>query len=449
VGTPNERLIAARQRTRSERAPGRAMPRAEVAAAVRAWLLGRTGQDYAFDGHYLGKLERGLVARPREEYRAGLRYVLNAGSDAELGFAPDVPGLRPDRPHTPARPVIDHGNDHVGRGNDLDSELMDAASESATWLSLAESSNVGELTVEQLHADVRRIATSYLKTPTGPLFTRTRALRDRAFVLLEGRQRPAQTRQLYAAAGWALTLLAWMTVDLGRPDVAETHARSARVCADNADLDGLRAWVCATQHTAAFWQDDFARAAEYAAEGRRYAEGSAALYLASAHAMDLSRSHQLVQAHEVLTEARHLADRLEMSPDEVGGPFQCTTGRAAGLWADTHFGLRQPSEALTLSQDGLTAFERTPVGERNAGSERMVRLQLAKAHLMLGEPDGAAEALQPVLETPPEHRVRPLLRRVGEVAALAAVEGPRPAAAITTGIRDAVADFTRRSTATS
>jgi hypothetical protein len=421
------------------------MQRAEVADAVRAWLLATTGREFAFDGHYLGKLERGLVTRPREEYRAALRYVLNAGSDVDLGFESAASAVRfvdsPDRRLSRTWPVLDSGNN-------LDTELMDAASESATWLSLAESSNVGELTVEQLHADVRRIATSYLKTPTGPLFARTRALRDRAFVLLEGRQRPAQTRQLYAAAGWALTLLAWMTVDLGRPDVAETHARSARVCADNADLDSLRAWVCATQHTAAFWQDDFARAAEYAAEGRRYAEGSAALYLASAQAMDLSRSHQLDRAHEVLTEARHLADRLQMSPDEVGGPFQCTTGRAAGLWADTHFGLHQPREALALTLDGLTAFERTPAAERNAGSERMVRLQLAKAHLMLSEPDGAAEALQPVLETPPEHRVRPLLRRVTEVAALAQVEGPRPAA-ISTGIRDSIADFTRHSTATS
>ncbi|MFK4087205.1 hypothetical protein ACI2LF_24070 [Kribbella sp. NPDC020789] len=436
--TPNERLLAARQRARSERAPGKPMGRAEVADAVRAWLLSRTGREYPFDGHYLGKLERGLVERPRDEYRAALRYVLGVGSDADLGFDPASLALKSvtsERRLSDTWPVLDPAND-------MDSELMDAASESATWLSLAESTNVGELTVEQLHADVRRIATSYLKAPTGPLFTRTRALRDRAFVLLEGRQRPAQTRQLYAAAGWALTLLAWMTVDLGRPDIAETHARSARVCADNADLDGLRAWVCATQHTAAFWQDDFARAAEYAAEGRQYAEGSAALYLASAEAMDLSRCHQLARAQEVLDEARHLAERFQPSFDEVGGPFQCTVGRAAGLWADTHFGLNEPTEALALTLDGLSVFDRTPVAERNAGSERMVRLQLAKAHLMLGEPDGAAEALQPVLETPPEHRVRPLLRRVGEVAELAAVEGPRRAGAITTGIRESIADFT-------
>jgi hypothetical protein len=292
------------------------MSRAEVADAARAWLLARTGRDFPLDGHYLGKLERGLVSRPRDEYRAALRYVLNAGSDADLGFAPAAAGgLAVD----PAGRRLSQTWPALDPRDDVDNELMDAASESATWLSLAETSNVGELTVEQLHADVRRIATSYLKTPTGPLFTRTRALRDRAFVLLEGRQRPAQTRQLYAAAGWALTLLAWMTVDLGRPDVAETHARSARVCADNADLDGLRAWVCATQHTAAFWQDDFARAAEYAAEGRRYAEGSAELYLASAHAMDLSRSHRLDQAHEVLTEARHLADQLQLSPMRLAG----------------------------------------------------------------------------------------------------------------------------------
>ncbi|HEY0693011.1 MAG TPA: hypothetical protein VGD71_28695, partial [Kribbella sp.] len=175
------------------------MSRAEVADAVRAWLVARTGREYAFDGHYLGKLERGLVVRPSEEYRVALRYVLNVGSDADLGFdlGASSPPMPAERKLSETWPVLD-------ASNDLETELMDAASESATWLSLAESSNVGELTVEQLHADVRRIATSYLKTPTGPLFTRTRALRDRAFVLLEGRQRPAQTRQLYAAAGWAL-----------------------------------------------------------------------------------------------------------------------------------------------------------------------------------------------------------------------------------------------------
>jgi len=100
-----------------------------------------------------------------------------------------------------------------------------------------------------MHSDIRRIAHSYLKVPTLPLFARARAIRDHAFTLLAGRQPPCQTRDLYAAAGWALTLLAWMSTDLGRPDVTDTHARAAWLCADNADHNGLRAWVRATPST--------------------------------------------------------------------------------------------------------------------------------------------------------------------------------------------------------
>jgi len=106
--------------------------------------------------------------------------------------------------------------------------------------SVAEESNVGELTVEQLQADIERIAQSYLRTPTRPLFAKSRAIRDRAFALLAGNQSPRQSRDLYSAAGWAITILAWMSVDLGRPDIAESHTRTAWACAEAADHDVLQ-----------------------------------------------------------------------------------------------------------------------------------------------------------------------------------------------------------------
>jgi hypothetical protein len=149
--------------------------------------------------------------------------------------------------------------------------LVSAADESARWLAWTEASNIGDLTLEQMHSEVRWIARSYLKVPTLPLFARARAIRDQAFTLLAGHQRPDQSRDLYAAAGWALTVLAWISTDLGRPDAADIHARAAWVCADNADHHGLRAWIRATQHTAAFWEHHFLDAAGYAEDGLRYA----------------------------------------------------------------------------------------------------------------------------------------------------------------------------------
>ncbi|MGH3625361.1 MAG: hypothetical protein ACRDQ5_26865 [Sciscionella sp.] len=290
-----------------------------------------------------------------------------------------------------------------------------AADESSRFLAWAEEENVGELTLEQLHAQVRRISHAYLKAPTEPLFVRTRELRDRAFALLAGQQRPSHARDLYAAAGWSLTMLAWMSVDLGRPDAAEDHARAAWLCAERAEHGGLRAWVRATQHTAAFWQDDFARAAEYAVDGLQYATGSATSFLNSAYALDLARCGQDEPAWEALRQAWTVAESVEPADDELAGPFTCSFDRVSGLWSDTQLTLGAAEAALELTDRGVAAFDAISSQQRNWGSERMVRLQKVRAHLALSQLDGAELALAPVLDTAPEHRVRPLLVRMNDV----------------------------------
>lgn len=380
------------------------MSRAELAEAVCAWLWATTDTRYELDGHYIAKLERGAVRWPGAAYRAGLRQVLNVATDSELGFTQaGGPG-----------PLCPEGSSCSMAG--MEDELIDSGDESISLLALAEESNVGGLTVEQLHADIQRIAQNYLKVPTKPLFQRSVAIRDRAFRLLSGRQPPQQTRDLYAAAGWALTLLGWMSVDLGRPDVAESHTRTAWACADASGYNELRAWVRATQHTVAFWQDDVEHAAEFAQDGLQYAAGSSALFLASAAALDLARAGRTEDAREALDQAKRTAP--DSAVPEVGGVFLCTPERAAGLWSDTHLALGEPRLTLEHADRGVSLFEQAPHALRNPGSERMVRLQQVKAHLLLGELDGARECLTPVLATKTEYRMRPLIHRVSEVAAL-------------------------------
>jgi hypothetical protein len=436
----NGLLRAARERTPSRRAPGEYMSRAELAEAVCLWLWQTTDTQYELDGHYIAKLERGAVRWPGAAYRSGLRQVLNVSSDADLGFVPPNPGgaLDPEpEPEPEPAPYSTAG---------LSDDLIDAGDESISLLTLAEESNVGELTVEQLHADIERIAQSYLKVPTKPLFQRTKAVRDRAFKLLSGRQPPQQTRDLYAAAGWAITLLGWMSVDLGRPDIAESHTRTAWACAEAADFDELRAWVRATQHTAAFWQDDFGRAAEFAQDGLRYAEGTSALFLASAAAVDLGRIGRLDEAREALDAAKRTT--VNASVADLGGPFRCTPERAEGLWSDAHLALGETKYTLQHADRGVALFEAAPHALRNYGSERMVRLQQVKGRLEIGELDGAVEALRPVLAIPPEYRVRPLIHRVSEIAALLRSEryaDENKAQAMHEGIRE----FVRRPAADS
>lgn len=323
--------------------------------------------------------------------------------------------------------------------------LTSAADESAHYLAWAEVSNVGELTVEQMHSDVWRVADSYLKVPTLPLFARARAIRDLAFAHLKGGQRPSQARDLYAAAGWALTLLAWMSTDLGRPDAAGTHARAAWLCAVNADHNGLRSWVRATQHTAARWEHRFLDAARYAEDGLTYGtNGSAELFLASALALDLANAGRADDARAALDRAREIAETVEQADDELAGPFTCSVGRAAGgFWSDVHLALGEPPDALSEADRAVAAFERTPAERRNHGSERMARLQQVRAQLAQDQFEGAAEALAPVLETGPEHRVRPLLQRLGQVHTQTMTCGQRDEPTLRT-VREAITEFGRQ-----
>ncbi|MGH3622557.1 MAG: hypothetical protein ACRDQ5_12310, partial [Sciscionella sp.] len=338
----------------------------EVAEAVNAWLWASAGRRYEISGNYISRMERGNVRWPNAAYRSALRHVLGVATDAELGLR------NTRRSATVLAPTAGRAHPAI-TSVDMEAMLTDAADESARFLDHAEATNVGELTVDQMHSEVRRITSNYGRTPTVPLFTRARLLRDHSFTLLSGRQPPRHTRELYASAGWSLTLLAWMSVDLNRPDAAESHARTAWTCAENADHHGLRAWVRATQHHAAFWQGDYQRAAEYAGDGLNYATGTAALFLASAYASNLAHSGSPEAARTAVQRARTEAEHVDGSDDDLGGLFSCSVERAEGFWSETHFALGEPAVTLEHANHAVSVFDSTPEDSRRFGPERMAR----------------------------------------------------------------------------
>jgi transcriptional regulator with XRE-family HTH domain len=373
---------------------------------------------------------------PTQRVAEALDHALGADGGLLAAWEAAERAGRPDRADIAAAVSTSHQPEAV--------EVALAADESARLLAWAEASNIGDLTLEQMHSDVRWIAQNYLKAPTLPLFSRARAIRDQAFALLAGHQRPDQSRDLYVVAGWALTLLAWITTDLGRPDVANTHARAAWLCADNADHHGLRAWIRATQHTAAFWEHHFLDAARHAEDGLRYATaGSAEAFLASAQALDLAKAGQADNARVALIRARDATEAVDQACDDLAGPFTCSADRAGGFWSDVYLALGQPSDALAEADRAVAAFERAPTERRNPGSERMARIQQVRAHLTLSQFDGAAEALTPVLDTAAEHRVRPLLQRLAEVRMQAMTYEKQDEPALR-GLREAITDFRRQ-----
>ena len=392
------------------------MSRSELAEAANAylWQAGPNKQHGLLDATAVARYERGEVRWPTAPYRAALRSVLNASTDAELGFRPTARGRAVGTKRSAASASNkEKGSTPVSEGKSVDLNMLGIGSLDLT--AAAEATNVGSAGVAGLHVELRRIAATYLHPDTNPVpvLASLAGIRDHVRTLLGGPQPPSIRRELLLAGGWATALLAWICTDLGRPDLARSHADAAEVCADQADHNALRAWVAKTRHSAAYWQGDRDAAAEHAQVGLTYAqraEGGAELMLTSSLALDLARLGRVEEARAALVAAENAADHYQLSDEDLGGPFTCPPSRAEGYWADTYLELDQPDQALTLANAAVASSETS--SERNPGTERMLRLHQVLSHARLGQYDGALASLTPVLDTPPELRPTPMLQRL-------------------------------------
>jgi hypothetical protein len=83
---PNAQLGDARRRLLSPSGSGRALSRQELADAVNAYLWVTYRERGSVDRGYVGKLEQGVHRWPRARVREAFRHVLNAATNADLGF---------------------------------------------------------------------------------------------------------------------------------------------------------------------------------------------------------------------------------------------------------------------------------------------------------------------------------------------------------------------------
>ncbi|MFF8357363.1 XRE family transcriptional regulator [Streptomyces chartreusis] len=317
------------------------------------------------------------------------------------------------QPQTPATAVR-----HVPAPPEPDptgAELVSlAADESATWAQWAEASNVGDIALEQLMAEIRALAWDYLTSDPVTLFIRTRRLRDRVFALLEGHQYPRQSADLYVAAGFVCGMLAWMSSDLGRFRDAATQGRTAWLCAELAGHNDLRAWVLSTRSKVAFWDRRLNDALSYARRGASYpTAGTVSVLLACQEADAWSELGAHQEALTALTHAQNARDAMS-GQDDIGGIFACQTARQENYAAAVQLRVGRPVDALRSADNALELLATQPV--RAYGTEAQIRISQASAHLATGDAEGALEALAPVLSLPPDHRLAPVTRRLSGLA---------------------------------
>ncbi|WP_018681160.1 hypothetical protein [Actinokineospora enzanensis] len=354
-----------------------------------------------------------LRGRPHPHASAALTRIFDEPIHRLLGPAYGVAGR--------AAPNALERNDRGSARPDWKGQLIAMSADRArNFLSFAEASNVGAGSLEQFADDVRLLVTATDGQPVPAVLPDVIAAQEYGFNLLQGRQRPAHTRDLYFLTGVVTGLLAKAAHDLGAPHDALTHARTAYACADNADHDGLRAWVCGLQSLICYWAGRFNDAVAYARKGAESAgHGTAAVRVAANEARALAALNRVEDARAALHRASAAQEDVRSDEvDELGG--LCSFGRPQQLYyaADALAWAGQSTSAETerYAVDALAALDTAgPTAKGGFGNTEGARCDLAIARLASGELEGAAEALVPVLALPRERRQQGILRSVERV----------------------------------
>ena len=246
------------------------------------------------------------------------------------------------------------------------------------------------------------------------------SLQDTLFRLLEQPQRPNHSRQLYFMAAVVGGLLAKASHDLADPHAALAQSRTAWLCADHADHDGARAWICGLQALISYWARRPHDSIRYAQRGAVFAEragNSSVVWLAASEGRAWGLLGHAPQARAAI----ELADRSwstvrQDEMDEMGGVATFSRPRQLYFAADALAWLPEEGAATADYSDHAIAAYADPADPDWAfGDAAGSRADLAIARVRQGEVDGAAEILAPVLALPIEQRINGIVHSVERV----------------------------------
>jgi transcriptional regulator with XRE-family HTH domain len=360
------------------------------------------------------------------------RKEMPAADRAVLGH---VPAVAPEpreaaAPPADAEPLViltDPERTRIGEG----------ARQSALFAARAGRTNVGPTMLEQLEADVESIAIRYLAEPLVPLVTDMLQLRNQAWELLEGRQYPEQTKHLYLLAGQTCGLLASACSDLGQYEAADTHARTASLCADLAGHDKLRAWIANTQSLIAFWGGRPRRAAEHASRAAEYARGG--VELARARSFEARALARLGDADGTRAAITAAIEAREHANDEHAyvGMFQFPVANQQRCAGSAMVWLGRPADGVVHLEQALNGYGSTVSYAHTA----VTRLDLVLARLQLCDLDGAREQIGPVLALPEELRLAGVSRRGEGLQRLLTGTGAFQGSAVARDLAEEIEDF--------
>ncbi|RNG17853.1 helix-turn-helix domain-containing protein [Streptomyces botrytidirepellens] len=359
----------------------------------------------------VGRWESGQ-ATPQPWMRPKLARVLNLNVDqlTEVLDLTEASALV----RTGAVPTQLHHTQQSNTHPDMATAIAADSAESALFIRIASSINVDDILLEQLEADISRLALEYVTKPAPYLVHEVSSLRRSIFDLLQGRQAPHQTARLYLAAGYLSGLVTHIALDLGQYPAAATNARASWLCAENAGHNGLRAWVRSIQSLIAYWQCDYAKAAKLAQSGMLYNDGGTiSPRLLSLQARAYAAMGDRIGALQAIESAANI--RADISDVDLPGVFVFPEAKQWTYVGTALLALndsRRAATAITASQQAIALYSAAPDADQSSGDLLAAHLDLVNGYLASRDIDCAEEALTVVIQAPPEHLTASITKRL-------------------------------------
>jgi hypothetical protein len=363
---------------------------AAVASGLARWSDDDTDIDVS-DAH------RGIVGAPVAERPANVPVLVPTGFTYRWRTEPGLGGSATER------------------------EVLMAAHEGSEHAENAEQRDIGDVTLEQIRADVIRLSHDYMTGEPFGLFREMRRVRNRMYAALDRRLWPRDQTDLYFLLGCLNCLMAVAANDLGYPSAVEELARAGEAYATMIGHRPLVARLRLELANAAFWQRP-RRSRELAASALEFlADGPSAAYIylklgrAAARLGDAPAARSAIVAASDARERGHQDELLE-----IGGEFNLSRATQHYLAGSTVIEIPDAqAEAISELEHAaeLYAAAPEPGEDHSRHAEMIARTDLTTAQLRAGQLDAAASAVAPVLSLPSGQRISDLPLRFGRVRA--------------------------------
>jgi hypothetical protein len=294
-----------------------------------------------------------------------------------------------------------------------DAEPADEAHDARDVMAWIAGTNTTDDEIGELARAADYLAGAHTRLAAGKVLPEVLKVHKAAKTLLcGGRQRLSQTRELLRIDSGLLAHASLLLGDLGRYGAAREYGSAALMCAQEAGADEGIIWSVMAK--TARWEARFTEAAGLALRGLEVsARAAVRVELAYREANAIALFGDAPRARAALHRADSEAEGLE---DGSSSAWSFPRGRQAifalNVWVHTG----DPDAALRAASAAEAYWGAG--GTRVTATWAQIRSGAAMAYLLKDSLDGAAEQLAPVLELPPDQRIRTVTGYLEEAAAM-------------------------------